>query len=111
MLARTHTVVCPDLRGFGRSSKPADRADHAGSSKRAKARDCVPILEALERYREPFARAWWHWFFFAQPDKPERALLADPDAWYGGTAEAMGPENFADFQRAIHDPETVHTML
>jgi haloacetate dehalogenase len=37
MLAQTHTVVCPDLRGFGQSSKPHDTPDHTGSSKRARA--------------------------------------------------------------------------
>jgi haloacetate dehalogenase len=25
LLAKRHTVVCPDLRGFGQSSKPPDR--------------------------------------------------------------------------------------
>lgn len=154
LLAAHHTVVCPDLRGFGESSKPADTPDHFGSSKRAKARDCVelmrhlgfdrfsivghdrgsytafrtamdhpeaiekaimldgvPILEALERCDARFATEWWHWFFFAQPEKPERAILADPDAWYGGDAKAMGEASFADFQRAIHDPATVHGMI
>ena len=43
--------------------------------------DCVPIGEALTRANARFASAWWHWFFFAQPEKPERAILADPDAW------------------------------
>jgi haloacetate dehalogenase len=47
LLAASHTVVCPDLRGFGRSSKPADTPDHAGSSKRAKARDCVALMKHL----------------------------------------------------------------
>ena len=135
LLAERYHVVCPDLRGFGQSSKPADRPDHAGSSKRAKARDCiqlmrrlgherfalvghdrgaytafrsamdhpdavtrlavldaVPILEALERCDARFAQAWWHWFFFGQPEKPERAILADPDAWYGNAPEKMGWE-------------------
>ena len=46
-LARRHTVVCPDPRGFGHSSKPADTPDHAGSSKRAKARDCVALMRRL----------------------------------------------------------------
>ncbi|MDQ3028589.1 MAG: alpha/beta hydrolase, partial [Actinomycetota bacterium] len=53
----------------------------------------------------------WHWFFFAQPDKPERAILGDPDAWYGGDAERMGVDNYADYRRAIHDPATVAAML
>lgn len=121
LLAEHLQVVCPDLRGFGQSSKPKDTADHAESSKRAKAKDCVelmaklgferfflaghdrgsytafrlamdhpcaverlvlmdgvPIIEALERCSETFARLWWHWFFFCQPEKPERAILADP---------------------------------
>ncbi|RCS22284.1 alpha/beta hydrolase [Phyllobacterium salinisoli] len=154
LLARTHTVVCPDLRGFGQSSKPADTSDHSGSSKRAKARDCValmqrldfnrfaicghdrgsytafrtamdhpasvshlaildgvPILEALERCDARFATASWHWFFFAQPERPERVILADPDAWYGGSPEQMGAEAYEDYRAAIHDPATVHGMI
>lgn len=62
----------------------------------------------------PFAKAWWHWFFFAQPDKPERAILADPDAWYGAGAELearMGRENYADWRTAVHDPAVVAAML
>ncbi|MHB9478923.1 alpha/beta fold hydrolase [Mesorhizobium sp. M0589] len=47
LLAADHTVVCPDLRGFGRSSVPADAVDHAGSSKRAKARDCIALMRHL----------------------------------------------------------------
>jgi haloacetate dehalogenase len=155
LLARSHTVVCPDLRGYGGSSKPATVADHSTYSKRAMAADGValmrrlgherfavvghdrgayvafrtamdhpeavthlavldgvPILEALERCDARFAAAWWHWFFFAQAEKPERAILADPDAWYGGSAERMGdPEAYADYRAAIHDPATVRAML
>jgi haloacetate dehalogenase len=137
LLATKFRVVCPDLRGFGQSSHPPGLPDHAGSSKRAKARDClelmgrlgfnrfhvaghdrgsytafrlamdhpqavrrlavldgVPILEALERCTEKFARLWWHWFFFCQPEKPERAIMADPIAWYGADPKAMhGPRH------------------
>jgi haloacetate dehalogenase len=71
----------------------------------------VPILEALERCNARFAERWWHWFFFGQPEKPERAILADPDAWYGGSPESMGAEPYADFRAAIHDPATVHGMI
>jgi haloacetate dehalogenase len=73
--------------------------------------DAIPIADALERCDARFAQAWWHWFFFAQHEKPERAILADPAAWYGGSPEAMGAENWADYRAAIHDPATIHGML
>ena len=46
-LAQQHTVVVPDLRGYGDSAKPSGRADHAGYSKRASAFDQVGIMAAL----------------------------------------------------------------
>lgn len=73
--------------------------------------DAVPIGEALARADAKFAQAWPHWFFFGLPDKPERAILADPDWWYGNRAEAMGQANYDDYRRAIHDPATVHAMM
>jgi haloacetate dehalogenase len=158
LLAADHTVVCPDLRGYGESTKVPTTADHAPYSKRAMAGDLValmrelgherfavaghdrgsyvalrlaldhpdhvtaltvldsvPIGEALARCDARFAREWYHWFFFAQPETPERVINADPDAWYRvgvrNTPERMGEENFADFHRAIHDPATVHAMI
>lgn len=154
ILARSHTLVCPDLPGFGGSSVPADAPDHRHSSKRAKAAalvelmrhlgherfavvghdrgaytafrmaldhpdaverlavlDAVPIIEALERCDARFASLWWHWFFFAQPEKPERAILADPDRWYRSDPAQMGEENCRDFRSAIHDPAVVHGMM
>jgi haloacetate dehalogenase len=152
--AAGHPVVCPDLRGYGASSKPVTDAEHAPYAKRAMAADLaalmhrlgherfvavghdrgsyvafrlamdhpervaglvvldgVPIAEALACCTDRFATAWWHWFFFAQPDKPERAINADPDAWYGGDPRVMGAEAFAEYRAAIHDPATVHAML
>jgi haloacetate dehalogenase len=153
-----HTVVCPDLRGYGQSSKPPTAEDHSPYSKRALAGDvvrlmrhlghdrfavvghdrgsyvalraaldhpeavthlavldCIPIVEHLDRTDARFAAAWWHWFFFAQPEKPEQAINADPEAWYGslapGRAAAMGEENHADHLAAIRNPETVRAML
>ena len=73
--------------------------------------DAVPIGEALARADARFAQAWPHWFFFGLPDKPERAILADPDAWYQNDPVAMGIENYEDYRRAIHDPATVHAMM
>jgi haloacetate dehalogenase len=155
VLASRFTVVCPDLRGYGGSSKPASTDDHAPHSKRAMAGDvaalmttlgherfavvghdrgayaalrtvldhprrvdrlavldAVPIGEALARCDATFARAWWHWFFFGQSAKPaERVIDADPDAWYRASEADLGADNYADFRRAIHDPDTVHAML
>jgi haloacetate dehalogenase len=158
LLAARHTVVCPDLRGYGQSSKPRSDATHAAYSKRAMAQDClalmralgherfsvvghdrgavvalrlaldhpqaidrlaflgwVPIGEALARCDARFATSWWHWFFFAQPEVPERVINADPLAWYqanaGNAPQAMGAANHADFVSAVRDPATVHAML
>jgi haloacetate dehalogenase len=154
LLAPHFTVVCPDLRGYGESSKPPTTPDHAPYSKRAMAADMValmrslgferfaltghdrgalvafrlamdhpdvvsrlvlldglPVVEHLERCDARFAAEWWHWWFLGQTAKPaERVISADPDAWYTATAEQMGEDAFADFKRAIHDPETVHAM-
>ena len=43
-LAREFTVVCPDLRGYGDSGKPASDATHAAYSKRAMAQDMVDVM-------------------------------------------------------------------
>lgn len=43
-LAATHTVVVPDLRGYGDSSKPPDGDNHANYSKRAMALDQVEVM-------------------------------------------------------------------
>jgi haloacetate dehalogenase len=155
LLARSHRVVCPDLRGYGRSSLPPDQVNHIQSSKRAMAGDVVdlmrrlghdrfavvghdrgalvafrlamdcpaavthlvvmdglPVVEHLERTDAAFARAWWHWWFLGQTDKPaERFICADPEQWYLTPGpEVMGAENHADLWDALRRPEVVHGM-
>ena len=154
-LADSFSVVCPDLRGYGRSTLPPDAPEHAQSSKRAMARDVIslmqhfghdqfavvghdrgslvafrtamdhpravtrlvvmdglPVVEHLERLNEQFVRAWWHWWFFGQTEKPaEQVINADPDAWYQTSDPAeMGEENHADLWAALRDPAVVHGM-
>ncbi len=102
------------LAGHDRGSYVAYRAalDHPEVVTKLAVLDCIPLAEALARADARFAQAWYHWFFFAQPEKPERAILADPDAWYGRKdPDAMGRENWEDWQRAIYDPPTVRAML
>ena len=50
-LAKTHTVICPDLRGYGGSFKPAPSADHAPYSKRAMAQDMAELMTSLGHER------------------------------------------------------------
>lgn len=148
------TVVCPDLRGYGRSTGPAPTADHTAHSKRAVAGDvvavlralghdrfalaghdrggavalrlaldhpdavarvalldCLPLSEHLSRITAAFATQWWHWFFFAQPDIPERVINADPDRWYHGDPVTMGQENHDEWRSAVRNPDVVRAML
>lgn len=46
-LARDYTVVCADLRGYGKSFKPPVSDDHSAYSKRAMAMDMVQLMAAL----------------------------------------------------------------
>lgn len=154
LVAAGLSVVCADLRGYGRSVGPPPSADHRAHSKRTVAADmltvmstlghrrfavvghdrgsyvalrlaldhpdavqrvalldCLPIVEHLERITPAFATAWWHWFFFAQPDTPERVITADPDSWYRGDVAVMGVENHAEWRAAMRDPAVVRAML
>jgi haloacetate dehalogenase len=47
ILASRFTVVCADLRGYGRSGCPPSTPDHAPYAKRAMARDMVVVMERL----------------------------------------------------------------
>ncbi|GAA2783808.1 alpha/beta hydrolase [Streptomyces rameus] len=47
LAAAGHTVVCPDLRGYGESEKPPTDRRHRPYSKRAMAGDCVAVMRHL----------------------------------------------------------------
>ena len=51
-LATRWTVVCPDLRGYGESSKPESTPDHLPYSKRSMAGDCLALMHqfGFERF-------------------------------------------------------------
>lgn len=46
-LAKDHTVILPDMRGYGDSSKPASDAEHRPYSKREMAKDLVGLMTGL----------------------------------------------------------------
>ncbi|RJE84477.1 alpha/beta fold hydrolase [Paracoccus onubensis] len=48
MLAKDFTVILPDLRGYGDSSKPDGGEDHAGYSFRAMAQDNLEVMSVLD---------------------------------------------------------------
>ena len=81
-LARTHTVVVADLRGYGDSDKPAAGPDHFEYSKRAMAQDQVRLMSALgfDRFsavgHDRGARVV-HRMCLDHPDSVERAAVLD----------------------------------
>ena len=50
-LARQFSIVCADLRGYGRSGCPPSDEDHAPYAKRAMARDMAVVMEQLGHTR------------------------------------------------------------
>jgi haloacetate dehalogenase len=74
--------------------------------------DGLPIVEHLDRADWKFARDWYHWFFFAQPEKPERAILADPLAWYSKLSpKFMGQAAYDELVALVSDPAVIHGMI
>ena len=51
--AKSYTIIAPDLRGYGDSSKPADTPDHANYSKRNMALDMVEVMKHFGYQRFP----------------------------------------------------------
>ena len=85
--------------------------DHPSTVSKVALLDCLPVSEHLDRIDVRFATAWWHWFFFAQPEIPERVINADPDSWYHGDPNLMGQENYEEWRAALRDPAVVRAML
>jgi haloacetate dehalogenase len=81
-LAQKFTVVAPDLRGYGDSSRPSDGENHAGYSKRAMALDQVETMKALgyDRFavvgHDRGARVTWR-LAVEHPTSVSRAAVID----------------------------------
>ena len=46
-LAKKHTVILPDLRGYGDTDKPESTPDHRPYSKKEMAKDLIALMELL----------------------------------------------------------------
>ena len=82
VLAKSFTVVCADLRGYGDSVKPPSADDHAPYSKRAMAQDQVEAMAALGFSRFGVAghdRGGWvaHRLALDHPDKVGKIAVLD----------------------------------
>jgi haloacetate dehalogenase len=102
------------VAGHDRGSLVAFRAamDYPDVIERLVIMDGLPVVEHLERLNEAFVRAWWHWWFMGQTDKPAEPFInADPARWYQTPPPAeMGEGNHADAWAAFRDPAVVHGM-
>lgn len=81
-LAERYHVICPDLRGYGDSSKPPSTPDHVNYAKRAMAGDLVRILHHFG-YDECFVAGHdrgarvTHRMALDHPDRVRRACVMD----------------------------------
>lgn len=120
VLARSFTLVLPDLRGYGESTGPAgsqDDPEHRAYSKRVMAQDFVAVMEALGHRRfgvvshDRGARVGYRMAL----DHPERVarlatldIVTTHDAWTDMTKEnAIGRFHWAFLARPAPFPETM----
>ncbi|MEP7182817.1 MAG: alpha/beta hydrolase [Betaproteobacteria bacterium] len=96
-LAESFTVVCPDLRGYGDSSKPDGGGRHVNYSKRAMAQDMVELMRTLGFARFRLAGhdrggRVAHRLTLDHPDAVERVAVLDISPtriMYGQTDQAF----------------------
>lgn len=81
--------------------------------------DIVPTHLLLEDLHQEVARAYYHWFFLAQPAPfPERMIGADPDyyfescllGWGGARLEDFPAEALEAYRKSWRDPACIHAM-
>jgi haloacetate dehalogenase len=81
--------------------------------------DIAPTLDMVEGADWRFGRAYYHWFFLAQPaPEPERMINADAlrylhrklGGWGAASLSHLHPAALAEYERAMQKPEVVHAM-
>ena len=107
--------------GHDRGGRVAHRMalDHPDVVQRAAVLDILPTTHVYESVDKRLATAYYHWFFYLQPEPvPERLIGADPVGYlhtllgsWGGTLDHVAPEALAGYERAFADPARRHAML
>lgn len=80
--------------------------------------DIAPTLAMYTKTSEPFARAYWHWFFLIQPYPVPETLLASKGASYvlsvlGGRYAGLAPFEknvLDDYIRCADNESTIHAI-
>ncbi len=109
------------LVGHDRGARTAHRMalDSPASVASLTLMDIIPTHLLLSDLRQEVARAYYHWFFLAQPAPfPEEMIAADPDryfescllGWGGATLEDFPPEALSAYRQSWRNPACIHTM-
>ena len=81
--------------------------------------DIVPTHLLLDDLSKEVARAYYHWFFLAQPSPfPENLILSDPDVFFQNSLTSWGsaglshyaPEQLQAYRASWRDPDCVRGM-
>ncbi|MBS0122739.1 alpha/beta fold hydrolase [Thetidibacter halocola] len=89
------------LAGHDRGARVAHRMtlDAPGRIASLALMDIVPTLHLLETLTHPVARAYYHWFYLAQPAPfPETMIAADPDHFFERCLLGFGKAELSDFE-------------
>ncbi len=109
------------LAGHDRGARTAHRMalDAPKAIESLSLMDIVPTHHLLDTLTTPVARAYYHWFFLAQPAPfPETMIAHDPDAYFErcllgfGKAELsdFDPDLLAAYRAAWRDPACIRAM-
>ena len=108
------------LVGHDRGARTAHRLalDHGPALHSLTLMDIVPTHLLLDDLSQEVARAYYHWFFLAQPAPfPETLIGYDPDAYFENCLAGWGGgmDGFADpalqaYRQAWRDPDCIRCM-